>query len=138
MEKDTQRDVTGLLQAWSDGDETAREQVLFRLYAELHRIARRHMAGERMQYALQPSALINEAYLRLADWKGIHWKNRSHFFAVSSQFMRRMILVDYARTRVSRKRGGSANRVTLNSAVLAQKQEGWLTFRTNPAETRCM
>ncbi len=110
-------DVTRLLHDWSGGDPKALEALTPLVLAELKRIARRHMAGERMGHTLQPTALINEAYVRLVDWKNIEWKNRCHFFGVAAQMMRR-ILVDHARASAARKRGGALRQVTLNTAVL--------------------
>ena len=78
------------------------------------------MAGERAEHTLQASALINEAFIRLVDWKNVHWKNRCHFFGVGAQMMRR-VLVDHARARDAEKRGGLANQVTLNTAVLGEQ-----------------
>src|SRR5215510_10087474 len=112
--------LTELLQAWGDGDERALQALAPLVYAELHRIARRHMAGERAEHTLQASALINEAFIRLVDWKNVHWKNRCHFFGVGAQMMRR-VLVDHARARDAEKRGGLANQVTLNTAVLGEQ-----------------
>lgn len=89
-------DVTELLQAWRNGDEEALDKLAPRVYKELHRLAARYMAGERPNHPLQATALINEAYVRLIGWKNAHWQNRAHFFAVSAQLMRR-ILVDIAR-----------------------------------------
>src|SRR5438093_6199707 len=91
-------ELTKLLQDWSGGNEEALEQLAPRVYKELHRLASRYMAGERSNHPLQTSALINEAYVRLIEWKNVHWQNRAHFFAVSAQLMRR-ILVDIARAR---------------------------------------
>lgn len=92
------QDVTQLLQAWSDGDADALEQLTPIIYAELHRIAKRYMSKERQNHTLQTTALVNEAYVRLIDWKNARWENRAHFFGVSAQLMRR-ILVDFARSR---------------------------------------
>ena len=89
------RDITRLLLAWNNGDEAALEELTPLVYAELHRLARRYMGRERSGHTLQTSALVNEAYLRLIDWKNVRWQNRAHFFAVSAQLMRR-ILVDFA------------------------------------------
>jgi RNA polymerase sigma-70 factor (ECF subfamily) len=86
------------------------------LHKELHRVASRYMAGERRGHILQTTALVNEAYLRLIDWKNVQWQNRAHFFAMASQIMRR-ILVDYARTRLREKRGGDAVVVSLSKAA---------------------
>jgi len=92
------QDVTQLLQKWSDGDAVALEQLTPVIYSELHRIAKRYMSRERDNHTLQTTALVNEAYLRLIDWKTAKWENRAHFFGVSAQLMRR-ILVDFARKR---------------------------------------
>src|SRR5256885_2113102 len=91
-------DVTELLVAWSDGDERALDRLAPLVQAELHRLAKRYMSRERDGHVLQTSALINEAYLRLIDWKSARWQNRAHFFGVAARMMRR-ILVDFARRR---------------------------------------
>ena len=109
-------EITQLLLAWSDGDETALTQLAPLVEAELRRLAQRYLSHERSGHTLQTTALVNEAYLRLIDWKNVHWQNRAHFFAVSAQLMRR-ILVDHARHRKYRKRGGDAIRVSLTEAV---------------------
>ena len=119
MKSKPQPDLTRLLHAWGAGDAAALNELMPHVHAELHRIARLHMAGERPMHTLQASALINEAYIRLAGWEGVPWKNRCQFFAVSAQVMRR-ILVDHARTRDAHKRGGLANRVTLDTSVIAK------------------
>lgn len=92
------QEVTGLLQKWSGGDQAALDELTPIIYAELHRIAKRYMSRERSNHTLQTSALVNEAYVRLIDWKTAKWENRAHFFGVSAQLMRR-ILVDFARKR---------------------------------------
>lgn len=92
------QDVTELLQKWSGGDQAALDELTPIIYAELHRIAKRYMSRERENHTLQTSALVNEAYVRLIDWKNAEWENRAHFFGVSAQLMRR-ILVDFARKR---------------------------------------
>jgi RNA polymerase sigma-70 factor, ECF subfamily len=97
-------EVTQLLKQWSDGNQEAAEKLMPLLYKELRQIAHRYMRQERPDHTLQTTALINEAYLRLIDWKNIRWQNRAHFFAVSAQLMRR-ILVDFARSRKYLKRG---------------------------------
>jgi len=107
--------VSGLLRAWSDGDRAALDRLTPIVYAELHRLARRYMKRERPGHSLQATALVNEAYMRLVDYKGMHWQNRAHFFAVSAQLMRR-ILVEHAR-RHNRKRGGNVRHVSLDDAV---------------------
>jgi RNA polymerase sigma-70 factor (ECF subfamily) len=118
----SRHDVTVLLKAWSDGEESALEKLTPLIYAELHRLARRYMAGEQHHHSLQATALLNEAYMRLIDWKNVQWQNRAHFFAVSAQMMRR-ILVDYARARRNQKRGGDACRVTLDEAFVFTKEK---------------
>jgi RNA polymerase sigma-70 factor (ECF subfamily) len=111
-------DVTRLLLAWSDGDETALQRLMPLVYAELRRLAARYMGRERAGHTLQTSALINEAYLRLVGARGVQWQNRAHFYAVSAGAMRR-ILVDFARARDNLKRGGGARAVPLDEQVLA-------------------
>jgi RNA polymerase sigma-70 factor, ECF subfamily len=106
--------VTQLLLAWQAGDHAALDKLLPLIQPELRRIARRHMAGERRGHVLQPTALVNEAYLRLAS-KDIQWQGRAHFFAVAAQVMRH-VLVDDARERARAKRGGGACRISLSDA----------------------
>ena len=110
-----------LLRAWSAGDERALDQLAPILYAELKRIARRYMTRERKEHTLQPTALVNEAFLRLVDVHGVQWQDRAHFFAMSAQMMRR-ILVNYALARGAGKRGGSARRVALEDAIIASPE----------------
>ncbi len=112
------QDVTLLLRAWSDGDSAALEQLVPKVRNELHRLARHYMRQERPGHLLQTTALVNEAYMRLIDWKNVSWQNRAHFFGVSAQLMRR-ILVDIARSRPRAAHGGEAHQVTLNEAVVA-------------------
>jgi RNA polymerase sigma-70 factor, ECF subfamily len=115
-------EVTELLVAWSDGDEQALERLAPLVQAELHRLARRYMSRERDDHLLQTSALINEAYLRLIDWKSARWQNRAHFFGVAAQMMRR-ILVDFARRR-PRAAEGEARHVSLDDAlVIAEERQ---------------
>lgn len=111
------KEITRLLVAWSDGDETALETLTPMVYEELHRLAHHYMSHERSGHTLQTSALVNEAYVRLVDWKNVRWQNRAHFFAVSAQFMRR-ILVDFARSRGYTKRGGGMQAIALDEAAL--------------------
>jgi RNA polymerase sigma factor (TIGR02999 family) len=108
--------ITELLVAWSEGDRTALEELTPMVHAELRRLAHQYMGRERPGHTLQTSALVNEAYLRLIDWKNVRWQNRAHFFGVSAQLMRR-ILVDYARERQYLKRGGGALQVSLSEAA---------------------
>ncbi|HLA95234.1 MAG TPA: sigma-70 family RNA polymerase sigma factor, partial [Pyrinomonadaceae bacterium] len=98
MPDSTSQDVTQMLKKWSDGDIDALEDLTPIIYAELHKIAKRYMGRERGDHTLQTTALVNEAYVRLIDWKTAKWENRAHFFGVSAQLMRR-ILVDFARKR---------------------------------------
>jgi len=107
----TGADVTALLLAWRAGDSGALDRLLPLVHDELHQIARRHMAHERPGHSLQPTALVNEAYLRLIDARRIQWQNRAHFLAMSARLMRR-VLVDIARAKGYQKRGGDAQRVT--------------------------
>jgi RNA polymerase sigma-70 factor (ECF subfamily) len=98
MAAETKNELTELLHRWSGGDAAALEELTPVIYAELHRIAKSYMRRERENHTLQTSALVNEAYVRLIDWKTARWENRAHFFGVSAQLMRR-ILVDFARKR---------------------------------------
>jgi RNA polymerase sigma factor (TIGR02999 family) len=106
--------ISTLLRAWSDGDQTALERLTPIVYDELRRLARRYLKRERAGHSLQTTALVNEAYMRLVDYKRMQWQNRAHFFAVSSQLMRR-ILVEHAR-RHNLKRGGGVQHVSLEEA----------------------
>lgn len=110
-------DVTGLLLQWGQGDQDALGRLIPLVHQELHRIARRCMAGERVGNSMQATALVNEAYLRLVDGTAVAWHDRAHFLAVSARVMRR-ILVDHARARLAEKRGGQAARVTFDEALV--------------------
>jgi RNA polymerase sigma factor (TIGR02999 family) len=116
-------EVTQLLMAWNDGDQSALERLIPLVHAELHRIARRYMRNERAGHTLQTSALINEAYLRLIDAQQVHWQNRAHFFGIAAQLMRR-VLVDFARSRSYKKRGGGALQVSLDETMVITKERG--------------
>jgi RNA polymerase sigma-70 factor, ECF subfamily len=118
MQAHSPSEITRLLVAWSDGDPSALEELAPLVQAELHRLAHRYMGRERAGHTLQTSALVNEAYIRLIDWKTVRWQNRAHFFGVSAGLMRR-ILVDFARDRRSLKRGGGALQVSLGEAEAA-------------------
>ena len=109
-------DVTVLLRAWSSGDETALEQLLPLIEAELRRLARGYMARERRGHTLQTSALMNEAFLRLVDARTIEWQDRAHFLGISARLMRR-VLVDHARARGYKKRGGDVRRISWTDAI---------------------
>jgi RNA polymerase sigma-70 factor, ECF subfamily len=112
--------VTGLLHAWSDGDEAALNHLVPLIESELRKLARTYMARERRGHTLQTSALVNEAYLRLVDAQGIRWQDRSHFFGIAARLMRR-VLVDHARARGFQKRGGNAEAVELGDAILVSR-----------------
>ena len=107
--------VSGLLRAWSDGDRAALDRLTPIVYDELRRLASRYMRSERTGHSLQTTALVNEAYMRLVDYKNMQWQNRAHFFAVSAQLMRR-ILVDHAR-RHNLKRGGGVQHVSFEDTA---------------------
>ena len=109
-------DVSVLLRAWSDGDQGALAKLTPIVYQELHGLARRYMRRERPGHSLQTTALVNEAYMRLVDYKRMQWQNRAHFYAVSAQLMRR-ILVERAR-RHNLKRGGGMQHVTLDETAM--------------------
>lgn len=108
-------EVTQLLKSWTTGDEQALEKLAPLVYEQLHRVAHHYMAGQRSGHTLQTTALVNEVYLRLVDCDQINWKDRAHFFAVSAQLMRR-ILIDFARSRGYQKRGGGVLHVSLDEA----------------------
>lgn len=114
-------DVTGLLRAWSAGDRGALDVLAPILHAELKRIAQRYMLRERKEHTLQPTALVNEAFLRLVKAHGVQWQDRAHFFALSAQMMRR-ILVNHAIARGSGKRGGPGPRISLDEAMIASPE----------------
>ncbi len=123
MQTHSPKEITQLLVAWGDGDQSALEELAPLVHSELYRLAHHYMGRERSGHTLQTSALVNEAYLRLIDWKNVRWQNRAHFFAVSAQLMRR-ILVDYARDRQYLKRGGGALQVTLSEAASFTAERG--------------
>lgn len=122
MKKDPPRQehqITELLAEWSGGNQAALDELYPLVYDELHKLARRYMSRERKGHTLQTTALINEAYVRLVDQRNVQWANRSHFFAISAQIMRR-ILIDHARRHQYAKRGGGAQQVSLDeSAIIA-------------------
>ena len=108
-------EVTQLLKAWTAGDDQALEKVTPLVYEQLHRAARHHMAGQRSGHILQTTALVNEVYVQLVDCRQMNWQDRAHFFAMSAQLMRR-ILIDFARSRGSKKRGAGALHISLDEA----------------------
>jgi RNA polymerase sigma-70 factor (ECF subfamily) len=110
-------EISLLLEAWSRGDQSAFEKLVPLVHGELHRLAHRYMAREHAGRTLQTTALVNEAYLRLVDANQVQWQNRAHFFAISAQLMRR-ILVDFARSRGYQKRGGNLHKVSFDEAMI--------------------
>src|ERR1700746_649941 len=118
----SQQRVTALLVQWSNGNDAALAELTPLIYEELRRLAHHHMDGQRPDHTLQTTALVNEAYLRLADQTSPHWQNRAHFFAVAARAMRR-ILVSYARSQRSQKRGGGAVKVDLDDAAIVSPEQ---------------
>jgi RNA polymerase sigma factor (TIGR02999 family) len=118
-----EHEITQLLAAWREGNQSALDELYPLVYDELHRLARRYMSRERKGHTLQTTALINEAYVRLVDQKNVHWANRSHFFAISAQIMRR-ILIDHARRHAYAKRGGGARQVSLDETATMVMAQG--------------
>ena len=116
MNEPDAHELTQLLAAWSDGEEEALEKLAPLVHAELYRLAKRYMSRERPNHLLQTSALINEAYVRLIDWKAVRWQNRAHFFGVAAQMMRR-ILVDFARRRPRADKDQEAMQMSLDEAL---------------------
>ena len=134
MASSAAHNVTQLLIAWNDGDQAALEQLVPMVHAELYRLARRYMKQERAGHMLQPTALVNEAYMRLINWKNVEWKNRAHFFGVSAQLMRR-ILVDFARQR-PRREGNTAPQVSLDETLAISEGPGNDLVELDDALTR--
>lgn len=120
--KDQPQDVTILLKAWSRGDKKALDRLMPLVYDELHRVAQGYMARERPDHTLQPTALVNEAYLRMVDVSGVDWKDRAHFFAVCARQMRR-VLIDRARARASEKRGSGERGLSLEESLLPEAEQ---------------
>jgi RNA polymerase sigma factor (TIGR02999 family) len=115
------QEVTQLLLAWNAGEETALEKLIPLVYAELRRVAHRYMRRERFGHSLQTTALVNEAYLQLIDARNVQWQDRAHFFAISAQLMRR-ILVHWARSRNFAKRGGGTQKIAFDEALVTNEQ----------------
>lgn len=127
-----QHEITELLAEWREGNQSALDELYPLVYNELHRIARRYMSRERKGHTLQTTALINEAYVRLVDQKNVQWANRSHFFAISAQIMRR-ILIDHARRHAYAKRGGGAQQVSLEEVAAITPNPGGELLRLDEA-----
>ena len=121
MSTPSHRDVTKLLVDWGNGDRAALDELTPLVYEELRRLAARYMRRENPGHTLQPSALVNEAFLRLVDQRDVRWQNRAHFFGVAAQLMRR-VLIDCARKHASGKRGGGTLRVSVSEAVGVAQQ----------------
>ena len=121
MTQPSTHQVTQLLIEWSNGNKAALDKLMPLVHAELHRLAHRYLSRERPDHTLQTTALVNEAYLRLVDRENVHWQNRAHFFAISAQLMR-CILVDHARSLAYAKRGGGARKIELDEAVIVSQK----------------
>ena len=129
------QNITTLLRAWGQGDEYALEQLTPLVYDELHRLARRHLSRESEGHTLQTTALINEVYLRLVDFQNVRWQDRAHFFAVCARLMRR-ILIDFARSRDSLKRGGDRRKVTFDEGIFVSSDAPAQLLALDEALTR--
>jgi RNA polymerase sigma-70 factor, ECF subfamily len=125
-------EVTGLLRAWSRGDDAALGRIVEIVYPELCDIARRCLSRERPDHTIQPTALVHEAYVRLVDIRQMQWQDRAHFLAVGARLMRR-VLVDYARARTCNKREGADRRVAFNDALLLCPEPDPVLLRLNDA-----
>jgi RNA polymerase sigma factor (TIGR02999 family) len=125
-------EITQLLHQWSNGQEEVLEKLIPFIYPELHRVAMRYMGRERVEHTLQATALINEAFLRLVDCKNMQWQNRAHFFAVSAQVMRH-ILVDHARSRREQKHGGGLRPVCLDDVLVVCEEQAEDLLAVNEA-----
>jgi RNA polymerase sigma factor (TIGR02999 family) len=123
MNQSSQQEITQLLLAWGSGDKAAFDELMPLVYEELRSLAKRYMRRQDANHTLQTTALVNEAYLRLIDSSQVRWQNRTHFFAISAQLMRR-ILVDFARAKQNLKRGGKAQRVELDEALEIPMEQG--------------
>ena len=132
MKSPARHQITELLAEWREGNQSALDELYPLVYDELHRLARRYMSRERKDHTLQTTALINEAYVRLVDQKNVNWANRSHFFAISAQIMRR-ILIDHARRHAYAKRGGGAQQVSLEEVAAIAPDQGRELVRLDEA-----
>ncbi len=132
MKSPARHQITELLAEWREGKQSALDELYPLVYDELHRLARRYMSRERKDHTLQTTALINEAYVRMVDQKNVNWANRSHFFAISAQIMRR-ILIDHARRHRYAKRGGGAQQVSLEEVAAIVPDQGRELVRLDEA-----
>ena len=121
MTQRTTHEVTQLLIEWSNGDKAALDKLMPLIYDELRRLAHHYMSREHPGHTLQTTAVVNEAYLRLVNRKRVHWQNRAHFFAIAAQLMR-SILVDHARSHAYAKRGGGAQKMELDEAMIISQE----------------
>src|SRR5262245_57607405 len=121
MTRESPSSITGLLKAWGGGDHAALEKLVPLVETELRRLARRYMGGERAGHTLQPTALINEVYLRLIEWRDISWQDRAHFYGLSARLMRRT-LVDHARRHHTSKRGGATPTIAFDEAAFVPRE----------------
>lgn len=121
MSNELQHEVTQILHDWRDGDREAPERLMPLIYDEMRRLARMHLAREGGNHTLQPTALVNEAYLRLVDQTRVNWQNRSHFFGIATSMMRR-VLIDHARAHATNKRGGGAIRLSIDDVQVPAEQ----------------
>src|SRR5262245_33342407 len=128
-------DVTRLLQQWGNGDKSAGEKLWPIVFAELKRLARRHMARERGDHSLQSGALVNEAYIRLTGWEDARFENRAHFFGMCARMMRQ-ILVDHARSREYQKRGGGGQKVALDESAIVSESRSAKFIEVDEAVNR--
>src|SRR5687768_10924805 len=117
MSGELQHEVTQILHDWSGGDSAAPERLMPHVYDELRRLARAFLARERGGHTLQPTALVNDAYLRLVDQTRVNWQNRAHFYGIASHMMRR-VLVDHARAHATEKRGGAAIHLSVDDVQI--------------------
>lgn len=123
MEESSSHEVTRLLRAWGAGDQSALKRLMDVVYGELHKLASHYMAAEQVGHTLQTTALVNEVYVRLVDVKHVGWEDRTHFFALCAQLMRR-VLIDFARSRNYQKRGGRIPHVELHEAATISMETG--------------
>ena len=121
MSVEPQHDVTRILHDWSGGDAQAPSRLMPLVYDELRRLARTFLARERGDHTLQPTALVNEAYLRMVDQTRVNWQNRAHFYGIASSMMRR-VLIDHARAHATAKRGGAALRLSIDDLQIPAEQ----------------
>ena len=135
MKTVSRADVTALLRAWCDGDRTVEDRLWSVVYDELQRLARRYLTHERANHTLQTGALVNEAYMRLVDWKKARWKNRAHFFGMCARIMRQ-ILVDHARTRGYQRRGGDYVMTSFDETLISAPSRSEQLIALDEALTR--